>query len=71
MRYMGSILGSSVMAALLGGAIPPVANFHVLNAVLLVSACGAILFAWALPGRLTSPDSTEAVAGMPGDLARR
>jgi EmrB/QacA subfamily drug resistance transporter len=49
MRYMGSIIGSSVMAAVLSGSAPPVGNFRVLYAVLLLSAFGAIITAWRLP----------------------
>jgi EmrB/QacA subfamily drug resistance transporter len=49
MRYLGSILGSSVMAAVLSGSTPPVDNFRVLYAALFLSACGAIITAWGLP----------------------
>jgi EmrB/QacA subfamily drug resistance transporter len=49
MRYLGSILGSSVMVAVLSGSTPPVENFRVLYAALLLSACGAIITAWGLP----------------------
>jgi EmrB/QacA subfamily drug resistance transporter len=49
MRYLGSILGSSVMVAVLSGSTPPVENFRVLYAALFLSACGAIITAWGLP----------------------
>jgi EmrB/QacA subfamily drug resistance transporter len=49
MRYLGSILGSSVMAAVLSGSTPPVDNFRVLYAALFLSSCGAIITAWGLP----------------------
>ncbi len=49
MRYLGSILGSSVMAAVLSGATPPVTNFRILYAVLFLSACGATIAALHLP----------------------
>ena len=49
MRYLGSILGSSVMAAVLSGSTPPVDNFRVLYAALFLSSCSAIITAWGLP----------------------
>ena len=49
MRYLGSILGSSVMSSVLSGSTPPVDNFRVLYAALFLSACGAIITAWSLP----------------------
>ncbi len=49
MRYLGSILGSSIMAAVLIGATPPVENFRILYAALFLSACGAIFASWYLP----------------------
>src|SRR5215218_6474226 len=49
MRYLGSILGSSVMAAVLSGSTPPVDNFRVLYAAMFLSSCGAIITAWGLP----------------------
>jgi EmrB/QacA subfamily drug resistance transporter len=51
MRYLGSILGSSIMAAVLIGPTPPVGNFRVLYAALFLSACGAIFAGWHLPVR--------------------
>jgi DHA2 family methylenomycin A resistance protein-like MFS transporter len=49
MRYLGSILGSSIMAAVLIGPTPPVESFRILYAALFLSACGAILASWRLP----------------------
>jgi MFS family permease len=56
MRYLGSILGSSFMAAVLSGATPPVTHFRVLYAVLFLSACGATIAALRLPRWLDRPD---------------
>jgi hypothetical protein len=49
MRYLGSILGSSILAAVLIGSTPPVDNFRILYAALFLSACGAIFASWRLP----------------------
>ena len=49
MRYLGSILGSSAMAAVLSGSSSPVGNFRLLYGALFLSACGAIITAWHLP----------------------
>ena len=55
MRYLGSILGSSIMAAVLSGAAPPVTHFRILYATLFVSACGATIAALRLPRWLDKP----------------
>jgi EmrB/QacA subfamily drug resistance transporter len=60
MRYMGSILGSSVMAAVLVGSIPPVENFRVLYATLFLSACGAVVTAQRLPAWLNRDGNSGA-----------
>jgi sugar phosphate permease len=60
MRYLGSILGSSIMAAVLIGRIPPVENFRLLYAALFLSACGAILASWRLPVWLKRGEDHEA-----------
>ena len=49
MRYLGSILGSSILAAVLIESTPPVDNFRILYAALFLSACGAIFASWRLP----------------------
>ena len=49
MRYLGSISGAGIMAAILTGAIPAVAQFRLLYALLFVAACGAVLTAQRLP----------------------
>ena len=59
MRYLGSILGSSVMVAVLSGSTPPVENFRVLYAALLLSACGAIITAWGLPTWIRGAGDSE------------
>lgn len=59
MRYTGSILGSSMMAALLNGTTPPIGSFRMLNVVLLLSACGAIFSARQLPIGPIRADRTE------------
>ena len=55
MRYLGSILGSSAMVAILSGASPPVTNFRILYAMLFLSACGATIAALCLPRWLDKP----------------
>lgn len=60
MRYLGSILGSSVMAVILSGAASPVTHFRVLYAVLFVSACGATIAALCLPRWLVKSADPEA-----------
>ena len=55
MRYLGSILGSSVMAAVLSGTTPAVTNFRILYAMLFLSACGATIAALRVPRWLDKP----------------
>jgi EmrB/QacA subfamily drug resistance transporter len=50
MRYLGSILGSAGMAAILVGSQPTTTAFRVLYALLLVAAIGAAMTAARLPG---------------------
>ena len=59
MRYLGSILGSSVMTAVLSGSTPPVDNFRFLYAALFLSACGAIITAWGLPTWIRGAGGSE------------
>jgi MFS family permease len=71
MRYLGSILGSSILAAVLIGPTPPVGNFRVLYAALFLSACGAIFAGWRLPVWLKRADDHEAGPSMSPEQARR
>jgi sugar phosphate permease len=49
MRYLGGIIGSSFMAAVLSAPAPPIGSFRVLYAALVFSAFGATITAWHLP----------------------
>src|SRR5919206_5267533 len=49
MRYLGSIIGASGMAAVLAAPEPAVGSFRLLYAALFVSACGAVIAASRLP----------------------
>lgn len=49
MRYLGSILGSAGMAAILTGSRPETSEFHLLYGVLFAAAVGAIAAALRLP----------------------
>src|SRR5918997_168155 len=60
MRYLGSILGSSIMAAVLIGPAPPIENFRILYVALFLSACGAIFASWRLPVWLKRDSDHEA-----------
>ena len=71
MRYLGSILGSSIMAAVLIGATPPVENFRILYAALFLSACGAIFASWRLPVWLERDSDREARPSISTEQARR
>lgn len=50
MRYLGSILGSAWMAAILSGAHPSRVQFQLLYVVLVVAGLGAVITAALLPG---------------------
>jgi sugar phosphate permease len=71
MRYLGSILGSSILAAVLIGPTPPVENFRLLYAALFVSACGAIFASWRLPVWLKRAEDHEAGLSISPEQARR
>ncbi|MCO5177986.1 MAG: hypothetical protein M9890_13595 [Thermomicrobiales bacterium] len=51
MRYLGSILGSAGMAAILSGSRPSVGEFRLLYLALLVAALLAVLATSRLPAR--------------------
>ena len=70
MRYLGSILGSSIMAAVLIGPAPPVQSFRVLYAALFISACGAILAGWYLPAWLKRGGDQEVEPSIAPEQAR-
>jgi MFS family permease len=62
MRYLGSITGSGIMAAILTGAIPSVTEFRVLYVLLVIAAAGAVLASHRLPSldRRPSPSGSAA-----------
>lgn len=49
MRYLGSILGSAAMAAILTGSRPEASEFHILYAALFVAALCSVISASRLP----------------------
>ena len=55
MRYLGSILGSAVMAAILVGDVPSVDAFRLLFGLLVITALASAVTASRLPGRATTP----------------
>ncbi len=71
MRYLGSILGSSIMAAVLIGPTPPVENFRILYVALFLSACGAIFAGWRLPVWLKRGDDHGVEPRIPPEQASR
>ena len=71
MRYLGSILGSSIMAAVLIDPAPPVENFRILYAALFLSACGAILASWRLPVWLKRDGDNEVAPPISSEQVRR
>jgi MFS family permease len=71
MRYLGSILGSSIMAAVLIGPTPPVENFRILYVALFLSACGAILAGRQLPVWLKGTGDHEVEPPTPLEQAPR
>ena len=71
MRYLGSILGSSILAAVLIGPTPPVENFRLLYTALFLSACGAIFASWRLPVWLKRGSDHEAGPPLSPEQARK
>jgi EmrB/QacA subfamily drug resistance transporter len=59
MRYLGSILGSAGLAAILTGSRPTISEFHLLYALLFATACGAVITAARLPGLAARPAADE------------
>jgi MFS family permease len=77
MRYLGSILGSAIMAAILVGDVPSVDAFRVLFGLLTVTALAAVVTAARLPrparqveGAVQTIDTAPAVQPLPS-LRRR
>ncbi len=66
MRYLGSILGSAGMAAILSGDEPAVGAFRVLYVMLLAAAALAVVATLRLPGR-AGQESTAAHPPVPAD----
>jgi hypothetical protein len=64
MRYLGSILGSAGMAAILAGDPPALSAFRVLFALLLLASVGAFVSASRLERR-------DAVAAAPAVASAR
>ncbi len=60
MRYLGSILGAAVMAAILVGDVPSVDAFRLLFGLLVLVALAAIMASTRLPNR--SGSETDAIA---------
>jgi hypothetical protein len=65
MRYLGSILGSAIMAAILVGDVPPVDAFRVLFGLLTVTALAAVVTA----GRLPQPARQDAASAQTASSA--
>jgi MYXO-CTERM domain-containing protein len=62
MRYLGSILGSAGMAALLTGNGPSDSHFHLLFGLLVLAALAAVWSAARLPGRTATGPVAEAAS---------
>ncbi|MDQ3547567.1 MAG: MFS transporter [Chloroflexota bacterium] len=69
MRYLGSILGSAGMAAILTGSLPTIAKFHLLYAVLFLAACGAVISASRLPAGVAQQPVVADLAANPASQA--
>jgi EmrB/QacA subfamily drug resistance transporter len=77
MRYLGSILGSALMAAILVGDVPSIDSFRVLFGLLTVTALAAVVTATRLPrparqveGAVQTTDTAPAVQPL-SPLGRR
>jgi MFS family permease len=76
MRYLGSILGSALMAAVLVGDVPSADAFRLLFGLLVVTALASVVSASRLPGLARQNDgavqaATSAPAGPPLSALRR
>ena len=70
MRYLGSITGAGIMAAILTGAAPAVSEFRWLYVLLVAAGCGAALCATRLPSPAKRPSATPATPLPPEQPAR-
>jgi hypothetical protein len=71
MRYLGSILGSSIMVAVLIGPTPLVENSRILYAALFLSACAAIFAGRRLPVWPKRGGDHEIEPSIPHEQTRR
>jgi DHA2 family methylenomycin A resistance protein-like MFS transporter len=69
MRYLGSILGSALMAAILVGDVPSTDAFRLLFGLLVVTALASVVTASRLPGNPRASESARPL-GVEGPARR-